>query len=411
MKQRVGITGVGVVSPLGLTVEQNWDCLCRREHGISRHEFQGREALPHCNCGRIKDFDPEALISSKKLLKLMNRESQLAFLAAQQALEHSGILRSCSRERMGAYLGTGLTAGDLETIVSIVENSMDTDGKFSYALLGTSALARCNPLLSFRILPNMAMSYISIAHGIQGPNMVFNPWPGNTVQAILEAKRSIESGEIDCALAGGCDAKCNYVSFLTLSQLGLLSSSGVAKPFSPQSDGIVPGEGAACVVLESFEHAASREARILAELCGGACVTDSESRELYPAGPDLPASVMRDALDGAAIHSSRIDLVCTSANSHPAGDENELQALGRIFGTHSPALAALSEFTGELVAAGPAYALAMCAYSILRGQSLPCPAGRADGALRETRVRAALVNAFSLGTAKACMVLRHASAE
>jgi 3-oxoacyl-[acyl-carrier-protein] synthase II len=405
MTHRVAITGVGCVSPLGLTVEENWHRLKQGERGLSHVGFKGFEAFPHSLCGGIHDFQPAASVSNKKLLKLMNRESQFAFIAAQQAIAGSGIAGACAPERIGAFLGTGLTTGDLDSLVPIVEQSIDPEGRFSYALLGTQALAKCNPLLSFKILPNMALSYISIEHTIRGPNMAFNPWPGNTAQAILEAMRTIQSGDVDCAVAGGCDSKCNAISFLTLARLGLLSRSGKSVPLASDADGMIPGEGAACLVLESFEHAARRNAPILAELRGGASSTDCASTDLYPENSACLEETMQDALADACIDRTEIGLISSSLNGHPVGDATEMHAIERVFSGENFTLAALSERTGDMIAAGPAYALAMCAYAFGQNASLP-PFLQSPGAHEKP---AALINAFALGTTKATIAIRHGS--
>jgi 3-oxoacyl-(acyl-carrier-protein) synthase len=411
MNHRVAITGLGVVSPLGHTVEQNWLRVARRESGITSVGFQGHGAFSHSRCGGITDFEPASLIVNKKLLKLMNREAQLAFIAAGRAIEHAAIVDRFDPERMGIFFGTGLTTGELDALVPIVENSVDPAGNFSYRLLGAHALAKCNPLLSFKILPNMALSYISIEQKIHGPNMAFNPWPGNTVQAILEAHRSIASGEIDSAVAGGCDSKTNYVSFLTLARAGLLSQTGCAQPFSTEASGMVPGEGAACIVLESFEHAERRDAVILAELCGGSCATDCTSPGLFSTDAGAAEEAMRAALADARATASEVDMICTSLNAHPVSDEIELSAIEHVFGHRLPALSATSEFTGDLVAAAPAYSLALTAYAFARNESLPVlPASprHRSGTVPGTGVRrTALINAFAAGTTKASMVVRN----
>ena len=411
MRSQVGITGIGIVSSLGMNVEQNWENLCRRASGISRIEFLGHQAFPHCQCGGIKNYEPSTFVTNKKLLKLMNRESQLAFIAAQQALDNSGIHHHYIPDRIGLYLGTGLTSGDLENLVPIVENSIDTDGRFSYSFLGTKALNKCNPLLSFKILPNMALSYISIEHNIQGPNMVFNPWSGNAAQTVLAAKRAIELGEIDCALVGGCDSKCNYVGFLTLTHLGLLSQKGVSNPFTPEADGIIPGEGAAFIVLESFEHASRRNATIYAEICGGECSTDCSSVELYPTTSVHLESNMQGALDDAGIRVNDIDLICTSANSHPISDDSERQAIEHIFEQQKPELATLSLFTGDLMAAASVFSIGICAYSFTQEQQMPffsnCTNDNEKKMPNGGKIQTALINAFAIGNTKASLIIRN----
>lgn len=415
MKHRVVITGLGTVSALGYTIGQNWERLSRGESGLSRTEFRGFEALPHSVCGSIREFDPAALIDNKKLLKLMNRESQCAFIAAGRAMDQAGIRGHFISERMGIFLGTGLATGEPDSLVPIVENSVDADGTFSYRLLGAQALAKCNPLLSFKILPNMALSYISIANKIQGPNLAFNPWPGNTMEAIIEAKRSIESGEIDCALTGGCDSKCNYVSFLTLDRLGLLSHRGRVHVLSPESDGLIPGEGAACMVLESFEHAQGRGARILAVLSGGASLSDCISEGIIPTHSGTLEETMRVALEDAQMDRSAIDVVWSSMNSHPKGDATEFHAIERVFGDSIPSFAALSEVTGDLISAAPAYALAIAVHAFGQESLLPIHTPHSDHHIQTVKEKkkysAALINAFSAGTVKASLVIERADGE
>ncbi|HLP17612.1 MAG TPA: beta-ketoacyl synthase N-terminal-like domain-containing protein [Bacteroidota bacterium] len=419
MKHRVAITGLGMVSPLGHTIEDNYNRLSARERGIARFGFNGHEALPHCTCGAITEFHPSSLIDNKRLFKLMNRESQLAWIAASRAITDSRIDDRYVKNRMGVYLGTGLTSGELDALAPIAEHSVDEEGEFSYRLLGTQALAKCNPLLSFKILPNMALSYIAIEHQAQGPNMVFTPWPGNALQAIVEAARSIQSGEIDCALAGGCDSKTNYVSFLTLERLGLLSRTGRgATPLSPLADGLIPGEGAACLFLESFEHAAQRNARIYSEILGGASASDCHSEKQFPSYAPVLEAAMRSACADAGVECSQIDCICTSMNSHPQGDATELHAIRSVFeDDRMPALAALSEYTGDLMAAAPAYQTAMCAYAFTQKSHFPflsVPRG-ADAHERSddthNGMRTALINAFSIGTTKASLVIGHFDGE
>lgn len=410
MSERAAITGIGVVSPLGLTIEQTWSKLVARESGISDFAFHGCEAFPHKRCGAIANFEPGSSVANRKLLKLMNREAQLALAAAGDALKDSAIQGAYRPERIGLYVGTGLTSGDLESLIPVVENAVDESGCFSYSLLGTKALGKCNPLLSFKILPNMALSGISIEHNIKGPNLVYNPWPGNTAQAIIEALRAVESGEIDCALVGGCDSKCNYFGFLTLDNLGLLSHKGASLPFSPEADGMILSEGSAFMVLESVSSARKRKATIYAELCGGSCLTDSISMELFPDHTEPLEEVMRSALEDAEVNAKDIDIVFASADSHPIGDANERQALLNTFGGAQLRILALSHFTGEMIAAAPAFALCVCAYSFKQKQEFPFLLDGESGGPRSGRekkdIQIALVNAFALGNTKASVVVQ-----
>jgi 3-oxoacyl-[acyl-carrier-protein] synthase II len=180
MKNRVAVTGIGVVSPLGISIQENWEKIKSNTNALSRSDFSGSDLFPHKVCGSVRDFDPEEFVSNRKLLKLMNRESLLAAVAAKLAFDDASPNSFFEPENTGIYLGTGLTSGELDYIVPLIEDSIDEKGKFSYGLLGKKALQNCNPLLSFKILPNMALSYISILFNIRGQNMAFNPWSGNT---------------------------------------------------------------------------------------------------------------------------------------------------------------------------------------------------------------------------------------
>ena len=416
MDRRVAITGIGAVSPLGWDLPGIWEKWSRGESAVREHGFPGREVFSHGRCARTPDDLWESVIPNRKLIKFMNREARMTAAAAAMALGDSGARGSYDADRIGLYVGTGLTSCDMEELLPVLESSFDGDGRFSCRRLGQDGLAACSPLLSFRILPNMTLCMASMLLDVRGDNLVFNPWPGNTVQAIIAGVRSVQWGAADCAIVGGGDCKSHFIGFLTLSQLGLLSSGRASGPFERDSDGIVPGDGACVLVLEDLERARQRKAPIYAEVAGFAEGTDSATGTLFPEDPATVRAVVEKALSMAG--ADDIDGIFCSAGSHPLGDLTEARALASVFPA-MPALSSLKSACGDMLAAAPAMALGLAAYALGNGLTPPLLEPRhPDPALPEglfggrTAARrppeAFLIDAFDLGPAKSSLVLRRA---
>ncbi len=419
MKKRVVITGIGAVTPLGIGIKENWRKIKDGRQGIAALEFPGSHAFPHSFCGSVTNFHPADFISQRKMIKLMNREAQMAVSAAGLAINDAGLEGHYSPYRTGLYLGTGLTSGQLADLIRLVENSIDENNRFSYQRLGTEALPNCNPLLSFKILTNMPLCYISILFQVKGPNLVFNPWSSHTAQAIGEGMYAIKQGDIDCAIVGGCDSKSHYTGFLTFSKLVLLSKKGISRPFDKESDGIVLSEGACMLILEDREKAESRGAKIYAELSGYATVTDPDSRTLFSNNPAVLENAMKQAISNADLDEDDIDLVCAAANSHPEGDQAEARAIASLFKAGCPPISAVKAFTGDMAAAAAPFQLAVCAMA-LKEKTLPPQVNPEEIEKKDRRqpckhnperknIEAALSNSFELGNAKVSLVARRYS--
>jgi 3-oxoacyl-[acyl-carrier-protein] synthase II len=412
---RVAVTGLGAVSPLGLGIRENWINFINQKSGFAAAEFPGSQAFQNPVCGVIKDFNVENYISSKRLLKLMNRESQLLAAAADQALKDSMINNEYQPEKTGIFIGTGLTSGELESLIPLVENSIDEEGNFSYKLLGSKAISKCSPLLSFKILPNMPLSYVSILFNIQGQNMVFNPWSGNTAQAIGEAMRAIQNGEIDCAFAGGTDSKNHYVGFMTFSSLGFLSNGDMV-PFSYGSKGFILSEGSAVAVLENLDSARKRGAHIYAELKGYSTLTDHSAENYLSNDSVILEESMRDAISNAGLAVNDIDIILSGANAIPRADYNEACAIEKVFKDYKPFISGTKQYTGEMLAASSAYDFCIGAYSLSEdNDELPLLnlntsekqhlSDHAKGKINLSYRRNILINSFELGNSKTCLIL------
>lgn len=418
MDRKVAITGIGAVSPLGWDLPGIWDRWSRGETAIHDHDFRGREVFPHGRCARTPDDLWESAIPNRRLVKFMNREARMTAAAASMALEDSGARGSYGADRMGLYIGTGLTSCEMEELLPVLERSFDGDGRFSCRLLGQDGLAACNPLLSFRILPTMTLCTASMLLDVRGDNLVFNPWPGNTAQAVIAGVRAVQWGAVDCALVGGGDCKSHFIGFLTLSQLGLLSSGRASGPFERDGDGIIPGDGAGVLVLEDLERARRRGATVYAEIAGSAERTDRATDALYPKDPAAMRTVVERALSTAGAGADDIDGIFCSAGSHPSGDRTEARALASVFPA-MPALSSLKSACGDMLAAAPALALGLAAYALRNGLTPPELEPRhPDPALPESLFRgrakarrppeAFLIDAVDLGPARSSLILRRA---
>lgn len=272
MLKKIAITGIGMVTPLG---QEPAAVLGRMEAG----EMAGRAHDFPVACGKVawvENFQPQDYLAREpKMLRLMNREAQLAVAAAHLALVDAGIqvneifgnFRKTSEnsgkfaaDEVGVYGATGLAGLPLREVLPLLKASVGEDGLLDLARFGNSGLRSISPLLSFKILSNMPVCFVSICENIQGPNGIYTPWEGQGAQAIEAGMRAVESGQAKCALVGGCDVKTHELVLISLQQLGLFQS------WEDCGAGMVPGEGAVFLVLEDEGAARARGARVYARV-------------------------------------------------------------------------------------------------------------------------------------------------
>jgi 3-oxoacyl-[acyl-carrier-protein] synthase II len=256
------ITGVGLVTPFGRCAEVVLRRLAAGETVAAKPA--GFDAGPFdCHvCAEIPDFDGAQCVPEPKTLRLMNRDAQLAVAAARAALHDAAVEvgRTYPAEDIALYGATGLAGLPLAEVSRLVQESTSPDGRFDLRRFGDTALKRVRPVLSFKILNNMSICFVSIFTGIQGANAVYNPWEGQGAQAIAAGIASLCHGEARCALVGGCDVKTHELGFIALQQ------QGVFRSWREHGAGTIPGEGAAFLVLEHETTARARGARIYARL-------------------------------------------------------------------------------------------------------------------------------------------------
>jgi 3-oxoacyl-[acyl-carrier-protein] synthase II len=291
-----------MVTPLGC---EAGEILARVAAGVSAAAApSGFDASPFdCPvCTEIRDFDANRYFPENKTLRLMNRDAQLAVVAARLSLQDASLRvgSDYAPQDVALYGATGLAGVPVADITSLVRNSAGDDGRFDLRRFGREALKRVRPVLSFKILANMPICFVSIFEGIRGPNAVYTPWEGQGARAIVAGLQAVRSGRVSCAVVGGCDFKTHALAFISLQQ------QGVFRSWRERSGGTMPGEGAAFIVLEEMEHARRRGARIYASMAGwqvrttgGDDRTDAFSDVMRALGPDRPDAVVA-AADGDA---------------------------------------------------------------------------------------------------------------
>jgi len=202
----------------------------------------------------ILDWDEGPALRNSKSLRLMNRDARLAVVAAQRAMQDAGIEpdRTYPAENIGLFGSTGMASLDIDEITRILRYATDDTGHLDLAYFGRMGLKRIRPVLSFRILANMPLCFVSIFQGIKGPNAVYGPWEGHGAQALAAGIHAIQRGVVPCVLVGGSDVKTRELSFINLQQMGIFAS------WKKHGTGCIPAEGAVFLVLENEESASAR---------------------------------------------------------------------------------------------------------------------------------------------------------
>lgn len=407
--ERVVITGMGIISPLGNSVEEFWDKLTQGESGVRTIESFDTTDHKARIAGIVRDFDAKARFGAKEARR-MDRFCQYAVAAADQALAHSGLdMAQVDKERMGVYVGSGIGG-----IQSLTEQHA--------TLLGRGA-DRVSPSLVPMMIANMAAAMISIRLGALGPTLapVTACSIGNT--AIGEAYHRIQSGRTDIIFAGGSEAAISEIATASFANATALSTRNdepakASRPFDAGRDGFVLGEGAGIVVLESLTYAKARGATILAEVIGYGASSDAYHMvATHPEG-DGAYRAMREAIREAGIRPEDVDVISAHATSTELGDRSETAAIKRLFGEYAYRIpvTANKSMTGHMLgAAGGAEAIALV-QSLRTGiipptinQETPDPECDLDVVPNEARradLRIGISNSFGFGGHNAVIVLR-----
>ncbi len=409
LRERVVITGMGAVTPLGLCVEEFWRGLVEGRSGIDYLTLCDAEDLPCKIAGEVKDFKPTDFLSAKEA-RHTARFMQFAVAAAREAIESARLdLSKENRERVGVLLGNG-SGGLPETERECV-------------VLYERGPRRVSPFFIPSMLANMAAAQVSITFGLRGYNSTIITSCAAGAHAIGEAAEIIRRGWADVMLAGGTEAGLTRLGIAGFCSMKALTTRNeeptkASRPFDAKRDGFVPAEGAGILVLESLEHALRRDAPILAELVGFG-ITASAYHLVAPE-PDAAeeARAMKLALEDAGLRPEDIDYINAHGTSTPLNDKVETLAIKKVFGelAYKIPVSSNKSMIGHLLGAAGAVEAIASVKTILEGIIPPtinyehrdpeCDLDYVPNRARKKEVKAVLSNSFGFGGQNCCLIFR-----
>ena len=404
---RVVITGLGVVAPNGIGIENFWQNIVNGVSGIgpitrfdaSRHDTR--------IAGEVKGFDPLQWLEKKEARK-MDLFIHYAVAAAQMVYDDSGLkVTEDNRERIGVFVGTGMGG-----IPALEE---------SHKVLQEKGPGRISAFFIPSIITNMASGQISMRFGMKGPNSCVCTACATGNHAIGDSFRIIQRGEADVMLAGGSEAVITPLTIGGFCSMKALSTRNdeptrASRPFDKARDGFVMGEGAGLMVLEELEHAKRRDARIYAEIVGYGMSADAY--HITQPAPDGAVRSMRLALKDAKVTPSQVDYINAHGTSTPAGDVNETVAVKTVFNEHARRLPVSStkSMTGHLLGAAGGIESVITVLAVTRGILPPtinyetpdpeCDLDYVPNTARRAEVRYALTNSFGFGGTNASLLFK-----
>ncbi|MBU6260838.1 MAG: beta-ketoacyl-[acyl-carrier-protein] synthase family protein [Burkholderiales bacterium] len=399
--RRVVVTGMGCVSPLGLTAAATWDAMREGRSGIA--PLAGLEArdLRTAVAAQIKGYDALAHFDEKRLV-LLDPVSQYALVAARQALAQAGLrIEGEAADRAAVIVGTGIGGA---TTQEQMARRLYLEGN-----------PRVHPMAIVRVMPNAPASQISLEMGFRGPAFAVASACASANHAFAQALALLRSGGADVALAGGVEA-CITVGTVKAWEAMRVMADDTCRPFSIDRHGLVLGEGAGMFLLETLEHARARGAEILAELAGAGMSADAADIVMPDAGG--AARAMRSALAQAGLAPQDIGYINAHGTGTPANDRTETQAIHAVFGAHARQLAVSStkSMHGHGLGAGGAIELVAVIGALREGVIAPtinylgpdpaCDLDVVPNVARERPVQAALSNSFAFGGLNAVVALR-----
>ncbi|MDP9001485.1 MAG: beta-ketoacyl-ACP synthase II [Myxococcota bacterium] len=410
--ERVVITGIGLVTPVGTGTQEAWHALLAGQNGIGPITQFDCSSFRVRIAGEVKAWEPTRWIDRKKL-KEMDRFTELALGAAAMAVGDAKLeLSEEARARAGCFVGVGL--GGLFTLEKTKETLM------------TKGPTKVSPYSIPGIIANLAAGQVSMAHGLRGPSYCTTSACSSGAHAIGEATEWIRRGRCDVMVAGGAEATITPVGIAGFEAMHALSKRNddpahASRPFDKGRDGFVCGEGSGILVLESLTRAKARGARIYAEMSGYGASSDAHHiTQPAPNGEGAQRS-MRMALEDARLAPEAIDYINAHGTSTQPGDVEESNAIVAVFAAHATDkklwVSSTKSMMGHLLGASGAVETAVCALSIAEGRIAPtinlvdpdprCPLDYVPNTARERRVRRAMNNSFGFGGTNCTLVLSH----
>lgn len=401
MEHRVVITGLGAVSGLGLTTNEFWNALKAGRSCIKPLDAAIADDVKMTLGATVPDFNPENYFSADELT-ILDRNSQLAVIAAQEAVEDSGLAENKEiLEDTAAIIGSGC-------------GGKHTDEE-TYDQLYKQQSSRAHPLTIPKGMPSAAASMVCLHLGIKGPAFVLTSACASGSHSIIQGMTMIQSGMVDVALVGASDAPFTYGLLKSWDALRV-TSNDTCRPFSANRSGLVLGEGAGIIVLESEEHARQRGARIYAELAGCGMTSDAG----HITRPDIEGitKAIHKALDHAELVPADVDYINAHGTGTQINDATETEAIRRVFGDHAKKLAVSSTKSMHGHALGASSALELIATTLAIYHDIIPPTANFTGAdelcdldyvpnkARQQEVNVAISNSFAFGGLNAVIAIK-----
>jgi 3-oxoacyl-[acyl-carrier-protein] synthase II len=401
---------MGVISPVGNDLESFWESLKAGRSGITRYKAFDSEKFDSKIAGEVRDFEPARYFKTPKDVKRTDRYTQLAVAAARMGLDDSGLdLASTDLDRAGVMIGSGV--GGLQTM---------EDQVTKMALKGPD---RTSPFMIPMMISNMASGFISMEHGLRGPNMAIVTACATANHCMGEAWRIIKFGDADVMVTGGSEACIVPVGIAGFCAMRALSTRNdeperASRPFDKDRDGFVMGEGAGVIILEEYEHAKKRGAKIYCELAGYGLTADAYHMSAPLPGGEGASRCMGMAMKHAKVNPGDIDYINAHGTSTPVGDICETKAVKHAFGEHAKGLLVSStkSMTGHLLGAAGAVEMAASVLAMRDGIVPPtinldnpdpeCDLDYVPHRAREKKVKVAISNSFGFGGHNSSVVIK-----
>ena len=409
-ERRVVVTGLGAVTPLGNTVDALWNSLLKGESGIDKITAFDASGYDTQIAGEVKNFDPAPAFPSPKEVRRSDRFAQFGVYAGHQALLDSGLdLEKVNRDEIGVFIGSGI-------------GGLHTTGE-QHKILLEKGPNRVSPFMIPMLILNMASGLFSMYYKLRGPNVATCSACSTSTHAIGEAWRTIKMGAADVMFAGGTEATIVPLGISGFCAMKAMSTRNdepkkASRPFDVSRDGFVMGEGAGVVVLEEYEHAKRRGARIYCELAGYGNTADANHMTAPAPEGEGAARCMKAALKSAGMQQNEISYINAHGTSTPQGDVAETQAIKNVFGEHARKLVVTSTkgAIGHKLGAAGADESNISVKAIQNNNIPPtinldnpdpeCDLDYAPHKAREMQVNAILNNSFGFGGHNATVLMR-----
>jgi len=409
MDRRVVITGCGVISPIGIGIEDFWNSLASGKSGVSRVSSFDASQFSTQICAEVKNFEPEKYIDKKKIRK-MDRFTQLASAAAKMAIEDAKL--DIKREdpfRVGVIVGSGI--GGIATVAQ------------EHRTLLEKGPRRVSPFMIPMLITNIAAGEIAIAYNIQGPNYSLSSACATSNHTVGDALRLICYGDADVIIAGGSEAAITPLGLAGFCAAKALSTRNddpehASRPFDKDRDGFVMGEGAGIVILESLDHALSRGASIRAELIGYGATDDAYHITAPSPDGESAARAMSNALADGGVKPEEVDYINAHGTSTPLNDKVETLAIKKVFGDYAYKIPVSSNksMIGHLLGAAGVIELIATILSMEKEMIPPtinyefpdseCDLDYVPNKARPKKINVALSNSLGFGGHNATLVVR-----